>query len=261
MWARLVLLFFSAGILLAQEFDITWQKIPKNYTGENIAGLVKALLTEKDQFESTKDFFERLEKAGVQENKAYAFICEENPFRTTYDADEQVYHFNWTTETAIPITRVEKRSKPYKGMTAYGAPIIVQNSEVTIHGVIDQMFYSSVDSPGLKSPSMAAWLGLTVDLPVPKDQAKSLRSDVGFILLTNLVRNIPWPTKTLFGPRMTTPYMKIEEYYSPASKSDPVEAKGYKYSLIAHIQKVIIFRKSDRTVLLIADPKKQSRKY
>lgn len=256
MWTRPVLLFFSTGLLLAQEFDITWQKIPKSYTGDNIAGLVKALQTEKDQFESTKDFFERLEKAGVQENKVYAFICEVNPFTATYDADTQVYRFSWTTGKAIPLTRVEKRSKPYKGSTSYGVPIIVQNSEVTIHGVIDQMVRPAIDSPVFKSPAMAMWLDLSIDLPVPKDQAKLLGGDIGFILLTNLVRNHPWPTKTPFGPRMTTPYMKIEEYHSPATRSDPVEARGYRYSLLTHIQKVIIFRKSDRTVLLIADPKK-----
>lgn len=55
---------------------------------------------------------------------------------------------------------------------------------------------------------------------------------------------------------MGNPFMSLSTFYREATVSSPLEFTSKTYTLVCNVQKVVVFRKTDRSILLVTVPKK-----
>jgi hypothetical protein len=208
--------------------------------GDSIQKLAKALDTKKEEFESTQQYQERLSKIAPP-GKIYLFFCTELPLKIEYNANSQEFIFSRNSyEAYIRVAKFDKNGKPYLGTNAFGVTKKIRMLEVREYSINDQDWSNEA--------------GVAFKYPYPASQAASIKNDLAIALLIELTphRHFGQSYNT-----MTSPYYYTSTYFSDPTLTSPLEYTSYTFAITANIMNVILYRKSDRSILLIAKPSKQ----
>jgi hypothetical protein len=231
---------FTVATLTAQTFDPSWQRLPKGFKGDNIVSLAKALDTKKGEYESTEKFSARLAKL-VPEGRVYIFLCDADPFKTEYNADVQEFSFSRLSfDPYIRVIEIKKHGKSYYGTNAFGVGAKISKLIKTTYAVFD--------------PGWDRNIGVSFRLKVPSGSAKAFKKDFGFALVVTLMPDPDFGEKG--AVQNGTPYLRVSYYQSEPTVSNAIDYDSTTYALVADVQSVVVFRTSDRSVLLVASPKK-----
>lgn len=225
--------------LFAQEFDARWKVLPKTFKGDNIVQIAKSLDTKKGEFESTEAFNARMAKLALTD-RALFFFCDGIPLGVEYDVDAKEFSFSRKSyDVHLEVAKIEKNGKSYYGTNVFGVTKKVKELWNTAYALYDQGWDINA--------------GLAFTLPCPSDQAPAVKKDLGMAVLANLVPHAH------FGQKyndMGNPFMSLSTFYREATVSSPLEYMSTTYTLVCDVQKVVVFRKSDRSILLVVAPKK-----
>lgn len=238
--AAVALALFMCTNAFAQAFDSTWKQLPKSFAGDNIQKLAKTLDTKKAEYESAADYKARLEKLATP-GQTYVFFCAEMPFKVEYDADAQEFVFSRISyEPYITVSKFDKDGKPYIGTNAFGVSKKIRKLEVREYQINDQDWKSDA--------------GQSFKFPYPSNQAAALKSDLAVALILELSphRHFGQSYNT-----MTSPYFYSSTYYSEPTISSPLEYTSHSYIITSDVKSIVLYKKSDRSILLVAPPSKQ----
>jgi hypothetical protein len=216
------------------------QQFPKSYTGDNIQQLAKHLDTKKEDFESTQQYQERLAQIAPP-GKTYLFFCAELPLALEYNADSQEFiFFRISYEPNIPVVKIEKEGKPYIGTNAFGVTKKIRKLKIKKYEINDQDWQYDA--------------GVAFKYPCPANKAALIKKDLAIALLIELTPHRHFGAKY---NHMTSPFIYTDTYFSEPTVNRPLEYASDSYALTANIKSVILYRKTDRSILLIAKPSKQ----
>ena len=226
--------------VFAQVFDVTWTQLPKTFYGDSVKKLAEKLNTKKNEFESNADYNTRLEKLITPPDREYVLFCDEIPFKIEYDVDAQEFLFSRKSYDAhINVAKTSKEGKPYTGTNAFGASKKIRKIEVHEYQINDQDWKNDA--------------GQAFKFPYPANQASVLKSDLAAALIIELAphRNFGKSYNT-----MASPFLTYSIYYAEPTFSNPIDYMNHAYIITSSIKNVILYKKSDRRILLIATPSK-----
>ena len=188
-------------------FDISQDRLPPGYNGADIAALYSYLIKKaplkKDEFETKEEYENKV--LGAVPNDIYAFNIKESTSSLSglnikpYDSDKKQYQVVLKTEYLSEYTHkdyrasfilktVNKRARSYIGSNAFGATREVSDYSATQYGIAltnEQNFgvnHYSPSSYGLKSVLDSIRI-LNINIEVPIDRARSLKNNIGVLLL------------------------------------------------------------------------------
>jgi hypothetical protein len=150
---------------LGEAFDPQIERLPENFLGHDLerifAAAAERLQLKKDEFESTSDFTERLNKlnekplyGNVQANSTLAFVLspEYTVLQSTYDADSMTMRAiqpvgevrkspgeNLSLMKSLPWKKTTSEST-YKANNAFGAETVVSKSQVLTYDIAFSIF-------------------------------------------------------------------------------------------------------------------------
>jgi hypothetical protein len=236
---RAIGLCFVSTLLLAQDFDPDWKVIPNAFKGDNLVQIVKSLETAKGEFESTDEFNSRLARLAPRD-RTFFFFCDSIPFDVKYDADAKAFTFARISYDAyLEIAKIDKSGKSYYGSNAFGVIKKVKELWNTAYDLNDRAW---------KRDS-----GISFTLPCSQGLAPAIKEDMGMAFLVKLVPDPRFGQKNV---TMDNPFLNVFWFNSEATVTNPLEYKSKTYILVCDVQKVVVFRKSDRSILLAVEPKK-----
>ncbi|MDI9234339.1 hypothetical protein [Limnohabitans lacus] len=226
--------------VIAQVFDATWTQLPKTFSGDSVKNLAEKLNTRKNEFESNADYNARLEKLVTPHDYKYVLFCEEIPFKLDYDADAQEFIFSRKSYNAhIEVAKTSKEGKPYTGTNSFGVSKKIRKIEVHEYNLHDQEWQNDA--------------GQAFKFPYPSIQAAALKSDLAVALIIELAPH------RHFGKSynsMTSPFFTHSTYYSEPTISNPLDYMSHSYIITSNIRNIVLYKKSDRKILLITTPSK-----
>jgi hypothetical protein len=247
------------------KFQNDWEKIPRNFVGNNFEEIYYYLLrnkpkTRKDEFETTAEYEQRIADKtkvslgnGLTAQDSLIFVYHPGDFatyglRTQYDADKEILsveiktrkHSAYLLSKELVVFGTEV--KPYKfekegtyiGQNAYGTKVNVtkylwHNFYLGFANIEDFEGYSGNLFPRIKT-----------ELPMSVEKAKQVKPNISALYITNLIN----------------PYMSIggEDLQKP-TVSKPEETKVYDLYLIGELKGIWIFDKTTGEVLSKIQPK------
>lgn len=205
--------------LPSTSFDLSTNKLPPRFTGENPAFLFKQLekaIPERGEFESTESYLRRIHS--IDTNKMYAFTdnLEKSAVSSlSYNPDEQEWEIKDSFISSIILRVVSSEMKSYIARNAYNTTVRVRRYLDVTYGVRNNnKQFQSFDCV----------------IPMSPEKAKLLKNRMRVLYIC-----------TLFSPPDNPGYLIYGEDYKEPKLSDPEEAHSYNYKLEVNLKAIFIY--------------------
>lgn len=220
--------------LSAGGFNENWKKIPVTFKGDSPTALAKAVGV-KGEYESKDSYQKKMDKLGLGD-KTFSFMSIPEGYRKitcgydiTYNAENEVFEFRTNSATNFLVGQNSANLGSFVGQNAFGVTKTIRRSKEITYKLVESDLREDI---------------LSFTLPAASKIAPALRKDIAFVYIVGLV----------------SPYVDSSEYYTQATISSPHEGSYQDYSIYIEMLQVIVYRRSDRTILANITPNKLSDK-
>jgi len=222
----------------AQQAQDTWTRVPPQWKGDDIVGLVKELCAERGEYESSAAYSERIRR--IAEKKArYAFAVEPSAdglynFIVEYSPDDGRFAVNVTADwdSSMLLAQTESRRDALLARNASGRGVRVADLTIDRYSIV-------LTNESLGRAEAAARTIYSTGVGVPPARAPGYKGRIRVLLVAALVPGRP--EAALGWPPAGNRYYGREHYLSDALLPYPMNLNEYSHFLYASLESIWVY--------------------